>query len=236
MSNGGGGGPEDALTTREGLNFALKHLESDLEIFTALDTKLGLIAGFSLASVAEVLGLLMLGTLEPGTSSQAPILAKVSTLSYVGMGLALATSVSALWGLAAKPYSRAVALDDLANPNSGDPARLQLTAPDLLKGAVTASKDNKVAQQFKSRCLKWSLVFACLTVSIYATCAAIIIMAESGHQESFKPTGSSAGVRLSASPQPADQSAKHGPSPKGSFAGAVPLAKPQPADISARHR
>lgn len=175
------------LSPADGWKLALERIESDLKILEQLDAKFGVVAGFALTSVAEVLGLLLLGILE-GERSPGSLPLVVVLLSVAGLFLAFGAACVALRGLWPQPHDRGPDISMLIQEISENGLRQMI---------ITAANRNKQIRKKKSSRLKSALSLTVLAVAFYTAAAVFVLFSTRGNKAASGANGSSSAVRPS---------------------------------------
>lgn len=92
----------------------MQRIRDQMEIFNALDTKAGLILGFIVVSVAEVLGYLILAAAEAEKMRSSPYLSEpVSCLFFLGLGTVGLATICGFMALRTRDFSLGVELSKM---------------------------------------------------------------------------------------------------------------------------
>ncbi len=143
----------------------LSVVESDGLAFDTLDSKAGLVLGFGLVSIAELLGFLLLTAPEAHPLKMVlPLMVQI--LFYFGMGLLTAGTAFAMIALYPRGFVRSIDIltpEILAQP---------ITTSDVMRKVLTTTKKNSLVLQEKSR---WARLAAVL-VPAGLFCFALVVL------------------------------------------------------------
>jgi len=164
----------DQNDSPDGLDFVFKmgqqKIADQIQVFDALDTKVGIVLGLVVVSIAEILGFLILAVAE-GVESSHRFSACSGALFVAGLA---STTLSALFGiLALSPRGFALGLKfpEMVKRANRSPDQLRLMfLDDLLKSCVS----NGDALDAKQRWSKVAVFFAALSLAFYSITSGLL--------------------------------------------------------------
>jgi hypothetical protein len=162
-------GPSDESITFV-FEMGLKKISDQTAVCDALDSKIGLLLGFVVVSVAEVLGFLLLAAADntnPSPRYTPPVLG----LFLLSFFLVLGATVAGLLGLGMRKFALGFRYHEMVSKANHSPQELRIM---FLDDLLQSSKNNSSALDQKQKWARITLILVVLTLLTYAALSILL--------------------------------------------------------------
>jgi hypothetical protein len=204
---------QDQPTAKQRLTLAMTALRSDFEELNTMDANLAIILGFAMASVAEILGFLLLAKAD-----SVPLPSSGRIWLVIGLALACVTTIIGFIGLMRRLFARGPLIDQLRYEPT--------TWNDLIEVVKSSANINKLQRRKTSLFLKATAFFAMGSLISYTVSAFLFIENLNPPKSSSANQERQSGVKSKPVPKPASQNADKIKNGDGSTAGPELLKTP----------